>query len=92
MIAGYIAWVTITADDSQSPHSVLVRDNGATEPPDYRVSPRARIRVQMLKPGDRRYVEVCNERLVIRDSTAYQLVSDTGLPIAEIKSPGQSRI
>jgi hypothetical protein len=92
MSVGYIAWVTVTTDESQSPHSVLMREDGATEPPDYRVPPRARVRVQMLQPGEKRYVEICDDRLRVRDLSSYGAISEIGLPIAPVKPGGRGRI
>lgn len=66
MASMFIAWAVLDFQGAAS-QSVLVRDNGATEPPDYRI-PRnvCNVRVRMIGVDPHLAVEVVADRFVVR--------------------------
>lgn len=62
----YIAWVLVGSGD-RSPQSVLIRQDGSTEPPNYHIPSHANVNVQMLVREKDLGVEVRGDRFVVRD-------------------------
>ena len=62
----YIAWVLVGTGE-QWPQTVLVRRDGTTDPPDYRLPPHANVSVQMLIRQRDLSIGVEGGRLIVKD-------------------------
>ena len=66
MARQFIAWALVKIG-AETPMSVLIRRNGATEPPNYHVPPEAEVNVQMLVRQKHIEVAVVDGQFVVRD-------------------------